>query len=240
MNFFAWFYFWMILSSCMLAMGQDIDDKESGKITGRKAWLIQTGIPEGLENPVKIMIGRDIQSVTLSNRMATGPIKIPSDGIIRLVREIPDPKNPEKTLYQTLAEAMVPEKMDQALIILVPVLNKAAEGRVFTSKVQGLTDFKGGDCLYINLTNVNVAIEIAESKIPLKPGDSKIFDGEAYIEATSVPFRYSYFHPEKKKWKVLTASLAIMSGTRREIWIFSFNANTDQVKCHGITFPVDS
>lgn len=240
MKFFAWFYFWMIMSLGMSAMGQNADDKEPEKITGRKAWLIQTEIPEGLKNPVNIMTGKDIQLVTLSNRMASGPIKIPSDGIIRLVREIPDPNNPEKTLYQTLAEAMVPEKIDQALIILVPMPKKTADGRVFMAKVQGLTGFNGGDCLYINLTNLNVAIEIAESKIPLKPNDFKIFDGEAYTKATSVPFRYSYFHPEKNKWRVLSASLAIMSGTRREIWIFSFNANTNQVKCHGVTFPVDS
>lgn len=231
---------WLLMTLCaeMPLMAQETETAESKDTKGRKAWFVQTGMPEGLENPVKVMTGKEVELVTLSNRMASGPVRIPADGIIRLVRETPDPENPGKSKFLTLAQALVPAVTGQALIILVPTPKKEGFDLLFQTKVQGLSDFRGGDCLYINLTNLNVGVEIGGSKIPLKPGNSRIYDGEAYREATGVPFRYSYFHPEKKQWNVLSASLAIMSGTRREIWIFSADVAGDRVKCHGVTFPV--
>lgn len=227
-----------IILSTLLPLSAQSPGKRLSEGGGRLAWFVQTGIPEGLDNPVTVMTGKATELITLSNRLASGPVKIPEDGIIRLVRKVPDPADPKKSTYLTLAEAKIPEAMDQALIILVPTAPKAGSDLLFQTKVQGLSDFRGGDSLYINLTNLNVAVEIGSAKIPLKPGNSKIYDGEAYAAATTMPFRYSYFDPEKEKWKVLSASLAIMSGTRREIWIFSVDAVARRVKCHGVTFPV--
>ncbi len=219
-------------------MAQNAVTPEPKNTNGRRAWFVQTAMPEGLENPVRVMTGTEVESVTLSNRLTSGPVQIPSDGIIRFVREVPDPEAPAKGKYLTLAEALVPGNLNQALIILVPIPKKDGSDLLFGTKVQDLSEFQGGDCLYINLTKLNVGVEIGKKKIPLKPGTSEIYDGEDYAQATSVPFRYSYFQPEKEKWKVLSASLAIMTGTRREIWIFSVDGVSDRVKCHGVTFPV--
>jgi hypothetical protein len=204
----------------------------------RMAWFIQTGIPEGLANPVMVMISDKIELVTLSNRLASGPVKIPEDGVIRLVRQIPDPADPEKFAYLTLAEARIPKTMNQALVILIPSAPDPSNHHLFKSKVQGLTNFKGGDSLYLNLTNVNMLIETGERKTPLKPSQTTIYKGMADTGTVDVPFRYSYFHPTQEKWKVLSASVTIMSPTRREIVVFSVDANTNRLKCNSITFPV--
>jgi len=204
----------------------------------RLAWFIQTGIPDGLENPVTVMTGTEIELVTLSNRLASGPVKIPADGIIRLVRQVPDPADERKSTYLTLAEARVPEAIDQALVILVPSAVEPTRGRLFKSRVQGLADFKGGDSLYLNLTNVNMVVEIADRKIPLKPGNISIHHAKAGGGAIDVPFRYTYFHPTQEKWRVLSASVTIMSPTRREIVVFSVEESTSRLKCTNITFPL--
>ena len=62
------------------------------KTQGRAAWIVQTGIPAGMDNPVKVLVGKKIEMLTLSNRVAAGPVKIPQDGLIRLVKEVPHPE----------------------------------------------------------------------------------------------------------------------------------------------------
>jgi hypothetical protein len=225
----------MVLFASMPLMAQESTTERGG----RQAWFVQTAMPEGLENPVKVLTGKnDIQLLELSNRLASGPLKIPADGVVRLVREEPDPEDPRQTIFLTLAQAKIPAGMNQALVLLVPTPRKEGSDLLFQTRVQGLTDFKGGDFLYINLTNMNVAVEIGKTKIPLKPGTTRIYQGQATAEPRNLPFRYSYFHPEKEKWTVLSASLMITSSTRREIFVFSVDGTTARVKCHGITFPV--
>jgi hypothetical protein len=228
----------VIILSAVLPLSAQSVGEAATREGDRLAWFIQTGIPEGLDNPVMVMVGEKIELVTLSNRLASGPVKIPADGIIRLVRQVQDPADPEKSIYLTLAEARVPESMDQALVILVPSAADPSSNRLFHAKVQGLAQFKGGDSLYLNLTKMNILVEIGERKIPLKPGNFTIHNGKAGAGANDVPFRYSYFHPSQEKWKVLSASVTIMSPTRREIVVFSVDGNTNRVKCNNITFPV--
>ena len=80
-------------------------------------------------------------------------MKIPADGIIRIVREVENPEDPEKPKYLILAQANVPEGVGKALIILVP-LAKPSGDLVFQAQVQDLAKFTGGDWLFMNLTTV--------------------------------------------------------------------------------------
>lgn len=205
---------------------------------GRVAHMVYTSMPEGIENPVKVMSGTEVVSLELSKRMASEPVKIPADGIIRIVRPVAGPAEPGKPAFMTLAQAVVPEGIDKALIILIPTPKKPGSDLVFRTQIQDLAAFKGGDFLCLNLTNLNVQVEMGKEKLILKPGETRIFDAPALAQPTNVPTRYSFFQPVEKKWKMLSASTIVLQATRREICIFSWDTSLERVDYHGITFPV--
>lgn len=205
---------------------------------GRVAHMVYTSMPEGVENPVKVMTGTDVVSLELSKRMASEPVKIPADGILRIVRPVAGPADPAKPAFLTLAQAVVPEGIDKALIILIPIPKKPGSDLVFRTEIQDLAAFKGGDFLCLNLTNLNVQVEMGKEKLILKPGEKQIFDAPALAQPANVPTRYSFFQPVEKKWKMLSASTIVLQSTRREICIFSWDASLERVDYHGITFPV--
>jgi hypothetical protein len=194
-------------------------------------------MPEGLENPVSVMTGKDIVSVTLSKRAPSDPVKIPADGLLRIVRKVENPDDPKKPLYITLAQAMVPEGVVDALIILTPAV-KNPKGLVFQSKVLDLAHFKGGNSLYLNMTQLQVRVDLGKANMVVKPGEIKIHDDPSLSEPTNIPIRYSYYHTEKKEWKLLSASTIVAYPTRREICIFSWDPRYNRIDYHGITFPV--
>jgi hypothetical protein len=234
-----------ILSSLLLVLccgpslsAQDAEGKESKAPSGRMAWFVATAIPEDLENPVDVMTGKDITKITLSKRMASDPLKIPADGRISIVRKLEKQDDPSKPPYETLAQATIPEGMKQALVILMPVERKAGVATVFQAKVQDLAKFKGGDYLYMNLTTVNIAIQLGAKKITLKPGEITIQAAEGIDKPTNTPVSYHFFHPVQEKWKLLSASTIVLQPTRREICIFSWDPRYNRVDYHGVTFPV--
>ena len=49
---------------------------------------------------------------------------------------------------------------------------------------------------------------------------------------------YEFYHPERKKWKMLTASTVVLRPTRREICIFNKGSRLGNIKKHKILFPV--
>lgn len=212
-------------------------DKQSRKPTGRLVWFVTTGIPQDLENPVDVLTGKDITQITLSKRSPSEPVKIPEDGIIRLVRRTPNPDDPSKPLLLTLAQARIPAAMSKALVILIPQ-PKEGSPQVFRAQVQNLAGFKGGDTLYLNLTTVNIAVQLGDKKIGIKPGDTTIHSVPALAKPTNMPVSYQYFHPSQKKWRLLSASTVVLRPTRREICIFSWDPRYNRVDYHGITFPV--
>lgn len=216
---------------------QDDGDDKLRQAKGRVAWFVYTSMPAGLENPVSVMSGKDISQVTLSKRSPSDSVKIPPDGILRIVRKVENPQDPGKPTYFTLAQAQVPEGVSKALIILVPVANNL-QGLLFQSKVQDLASFKGGDSLYLNLTNMKVGVELGKTNLEIKPGEVRIYNSPALAEPTDLPIRYSYFHPEKQQWSMLSASTIVLYSTRREICIFSWDPRFDRINYHGITFPV--
>ena len=232
--------FSLLITLCtgLTLSAQNADTPEPRKARGRLAYFVSTSIPKGLENPVSVMLGKKILRVTLSNRMASDPVKIPADGIIRLVRELENPgEDPEKPKYITLAQAHIPEGMSKALVILVPA-KKTQHPLVFNTKVKDLATFKGGDYLYMNLSPLNVAVELGKKTIRLKPGQDKIYDAPVLRKSINVPVRYSYYHPTKKKWKMLSASTIVLRATRREICIFSWDPRYKRIDYRGVTFPV--
>lgn len=212
------------------------DDRE---VRGRKAWIVATAIPDDLENPAKFMSGKDVVEVALSKRSVGKPVKISKDGVIRMVREIPDPEDPENVIYKTLARAVVPDGISNALIILIP-LKENAEGLLYSAQVQNLAKFTGGDTLYMNFSPRNVMVRLGEDKIGLRSGESSIHDAGSLGKSVNRPVSYHHYDPEKKKWKLLSASTVVLRPTRREICIFSWDPRFERIDYHGITFPVSN
>lgn len=228
---------WIGFCALSMVMAQDDETRNPRHTTGRVAWFVYTSMPEGLENPVNVMTGKDIVTLPLSKRSASEPVKIPADGILRIVRKVENPDNTKQATYLTLAQANIPDGVGKALIILVP-LSKPVGDLVFQTKVQDLAAFNGGDCLYLNLTILNVGVELDKTKIVIKPGETKIHNAPPLDKATNIPVRYSFYHPTEKQWKVLSASTVVLYPTRREICIFSWDPRYGRVDYHGITFPV--
>ena len=227
----------LIFSGCLLH-AQERGDGNSKKPAGRIAWIMTTSIPEKLENPVSVMSGEEISQVTLSKRSIGDPVKVHADGIIRLVRKVENPKDSTKPAYLTLAQALVPDGVEKSLVILCPTPKKEGSDLIFTTKVQNLANFKGGDSLFINLTTLKIAVQLGEKKIGLNPGDTSICEAASPSIATATPISYHYFDMAESKWKMISASTVVVQPTRREICIFSWDTDYGRVDYHGITFPV--
>src|SRR6478672_4122457 len=205
-----------LFSGLHLSAQEPADSKPKAP-TGRLVWFVAASLPDNLENPVSVMTGTDIKPITLSKRMASEPVKIPADGIIKIVRKVPNPADSAKPTYLTLAQAVIPEGMAKAMIILAPAAPKEGSSLVFQTKIQDLAGFKGGDYLYLNLTSLNMAVQLGDKKLGIKPGETTIYDAGGLAAATEMPVSYYSFDPEDKKWKMLTASTIIVQPTRREI-----------------------
>lgn len=206
---------------------------------GRSAWFACiSSIPEGVGNPVKVMGGKDLAEIELSEFMASDPVKIPTDGILRIVREVPDPKDPRRTKFLVLAEAKVPENVREALILLAP-LPKPVGDLIFAVKVQDLAKFKGGDRLYINLSKEQVRVRLGPTKVMVAAGQANIYESPALDKAANIPIMYEFYAPAEKKWKMISASTVVLRPTRREICIFNTGSRPGNIKKHKILFPVE-
>ncbi len=213
------------------------------KITGRKAWFLCTAIPEDLQNPVSVMVEEKIHQVTLSIRNMSDPFPVRSEGIVKIVKEIPNPDKTDKsnpTIYQTLAQSQVPDHIQNALIILVPTPKNNGQKLVFGSKVINLDDFKGGDYLYLNLSPVQVGITLGENRSVLKPGEMKIQENRDIANATNKMISLHYHSTKDDKWKMIVASTVVIQPTRREICIFHWDEKADRIDYRGATFPVET
>ncbi|QTN32619.1 hypothetical protein HZ994_09830 [Akkermansiaceae bacterium] len=227
-----------ILTCTLIPLPAQQDEGEPAKKTrGRQAWFVYTSMPEGLENPVSVMSGKDISEILLSKLSASEPVKIPADGILRIVRRIENPKDPEKPAYLTLAQASVPETVSAAMIILMPAA-KNADGLLFQTKVQDLAAMKGGDTMFLNMTKLQIGIELGREKFLVTPGQAKIHNPLGAKKTVSLPIRLSFFHPERKEWDMITASTVALYSTRRELCIFNWDSRFNRVDFESITFPM--
>jgi len=216
---------------------QSLDNGDAEKSGGRSAWFIYTHLPDTVKNPVKILSGQGIVEVTLSKRYASEPVRIPQDGVLRLVREEPDPDKRGETLLITIAEARIQPGVKEALVILVP-LAKPEGDRRFITKVQSLSDFRGGDWLFMNLTNAEIGIKLGGLGTVVKPGEIRIRNNRDLKGAVNMEFNYNFRLVGETKWQLLTASTAVVMPSRREICIFSVNPRNDRISYNGVTFPV--
>lgn len=216
---------------------QDKAGDKPRQAKGRVASFVYTSIPEGLENPVSIMTGKDISQLLLRKLSPSDPVKIPADGILRIVRKVENPNDPAKPAYLTLAQATVPDTVTDAIIILMPAA-KNSNGLLFLTKVQDLAGFKGGDNMFLNMTNLRIGIELGSSKFEVKPGENVIQNPLGVSKSASLPIRLSFFRPERQAWAMITASTVALYSTRREMCIFNWDSAFNRVDFESITFPV--
>lgn len=233
----AFYYLCFFLSAILPMFGQAEPEAEKREESGRLAWFVCTSIPDGLENPVMVQSGELVTKLELPRYMASAPVKISADGIIRIVREVIDPEDPGKLKYLVLAEAKIPEAVREAMVILVP-LPKPEGDLVFQAKVQDLADFKGGDRLFINMSDTNIGIQIGPTKVAVPARRSKIYRAPDLTKPTNMPIMYQFYHPEREEWKLLSASTVVLRPTRREIVIFNNGSRVGNIKKHKILFPL--
>ncbi|NNC87554.1 MAG: hypothetical protein HKN82_03730 [Akkermansiaceae bacterium] len=227
-----------ILFSGVLPVAAEADaGGDSRRAPGRSAWFACTSIPDGIENPAKVMSGGKITELELPKYMTSDAVRIPDDGVIRVVREVPDPEDPAKRKYLVLAEAKIPEGFRDVLIILVP-LAKPEGDLIFATKVQDLANFKGGDRLFINLSDTGVRVKFGDTKVVVAPRQANIYEAPVLARPVNMPVMYEFYHPEEKKWKILSASTIVLRPTRREINIFNEGSRLGKIKKHKILFPV--
>jgi hypothetical protein len=217
--------------------GQSEPEAEKRPPAGRTAWFACLAKPEGLENPVKILAGDQVTELELPPYMASLAVEIPADGILRIVRPVPDPEDPAKTKYLILAEARIPDTVREALVILAP-LPKPAGDLLFRSMVQDLAKFKGGDRLYINLSDTDIRVRLDKTTVPVASGRVSIYETSALAEATNIPVMYQFYHSGRKEWKILSASTVVVRPTRREITVFNNGTSPGNIRKHKILFPV--
>ena len=214
------------------------DQEEAQNKRGRLAWFVSTHIPKELDNPVMVQAGKNLVKVTLSKRSPSLPVRIPQTGIVKLVKQVPNPEVPGESMLVTLAQARVPEDVRKAMIILVPVKKQADSQQVFHTSVKDLAGFRGGDAMYINLSKLEVAVRLGDRAIQIDPGEIKIHSGRGIAKPTNMPISYHYMQAERKKWKLISASTVVVRPTRREICIFSWDTRFNRLNYHGVTFPV--
>ena len=202
----------------------------------RLASFVYTSLPDGLENPVVVMSGTDVIEIVLSKLSPSDPVKISADGIVRIVRETDNPRNPQEPEYQTIAQASIPDSVSKALIILAPVA-KNPEGRLFNTRVLDLDTIKGGDSMFLNMTNLRIGVELGKSNILIEPGQIETHNPFGNSSSLTLPIRLSYFHPERSEWSMITASTVALYATRRELCIFNWNTRFNRVEFDSITLP---
>jgi len=226
-----------LFSATLPLAAQSEPEGGQGANSGRRAWFACTSKPDGLENPVKVMSGKDITDLELPEFMASAAVKIPEDGILRLVRQAPDPDKPGEMKYLILAEAKIPPSVREALVILGP-LPKPEGDLLFRAKVQDLAKFKGGDRLYINLSDTNIRVRLGKTTVAVPPGQANIYESPKLAEPANMPIMYEFYHPERKEWKILTASTIVLRPTRREISVFNNGTRIGNIRKHKILFPL--
>jgi hypothetical protein len=229
--------FIIIMQMATLAGAQEEETSVIEETRGRTAWFVSTSMPEGMENPVTLMIGKDISELMLSKRSPSVPVKIPGDGILKLVRKVDPPPVDGKPAYLTVAQVMVPEGVKQALVILSPA-EKNPQGLLWETKVMDLAVFKGGSWLFLNTTPLKVGVDMGGKKLEIAPGESMVFGDGIKTEPVNMTIRYFFHHPKKSEWKIISASTVAIYPNRREICIFSWDKRYQRMDYHGITLSV--
>lgn len=228
--------FTFCLTATLPAQEDAGEERGAKEAKGRVASFVCTSLPDSLENPVTVLADATISQVVLSKLSPSAPIKVPEDGLIRIVRKVENPEDPGKPMYQTLAQAVVPANLSKALVILAPAVNKP-DGPVFLTKVLDLDTLQGGDCLFLNMTTLRIAVDLGKTRVQIEPGQLKTHNPLGASNTISIPIRLSYFQPERAEWTMITASTVALYSTRREMCIFIWDSRFNRVDYESITLP---
>jgi|GEM_PF-2500861 hypothetical protein len=226
----------MALSPVVFAQGSDESSSADKKKTGRRTWIVATSLPEGVKSPVTILAGGELSEVRLSKRSVGTSIKVPKDGLIQVVN--PTVSADGETTYEILASLTIPDGVKDSLGILVPV-PKLTPPLLFKSKIIDLDKFRGGSALFVNLTNLEIGVILGSKKKTIKTGRVEIIDGGDFSGSKSLAVSYHYRSPKEDKWNLISASTVPLRSSLREILIFSYNAELDQIGYHGMSFHVN-
>ncbi len=230
----------LILSLCAIAsltaQESSTHNDEKREAKGRVARFICSNLPNGIENPVTVSMGEELTEVVISKYSVSVPVKISADGMVKIVRKIPNTEDPKKPKFLTLAQTTIPESVSDALIILVPTKNNP-QGLLFQSKVQDLASHKAGETMFLNLTNFKIGVELGTNKIALDPGNVKAINPLAGAKVASLPISVHYYDPAKKEWVRITASTVGLYANRREFCIFLWDSEFERIDYESVTVP---
>jgi len=226
------------LSFPYFSFAQTAEEEPAKEPKSKVARFVYTSLPEGVANPITILHGDELVKVHLSLRSPSEPIKIPADGIIRIVTEQPNPDDPTQTKIVTIGLAKVEDTVSDFLVILVPALHKK-NGILLETKIVDFAKFKGGNNLFLNMTAKKIAVDIDKKSLEIDPSEHKIYDVPTTPNPKSVQIRFRFLDLETRKWQIITGSTIVMYPTRREMCIFGWDTEFDRINYRGITIPVD-
>ena len=235
----AWFgCMTLAMAACLSAQGEPL---EAEREPARRAWIVAAEIPEDVANPLPVMVGDQMNEVPLRLRDVGDAIAVDEAGVVRAVKAETGPDG--EVAYRNLAVAKLGKGVREALIVLVPKEEKeeGEEGLKFNTKVIDLAKFKKGGCLYVNLVKTKIGITIGEEKTVVSPGDMEFINMTGEERAVVKPIRFFYEIPkqpdaDKADWKLMTASRMMLYRSRREICIFFYNKEIENVDFRGIPF----
>jgi len=220
--------------SLPLLRGQTVAP-EKPDIAARRAWVVATTLPKDLPNPLPFMSGETLHQVRMHLRSVGQAVPVDKTGLVRAVQEETDADG--NILYKNLSLSQIPEGVREALIVLVPNA-EGSDGLRFRSKVIDLSKFKKGGCLYVNLVPTKLGITIGESKTVISPGGMEFINPLGNKESGVFPVAFFYEIPKEDgaEWKLMTSSKMAIYKSRREICIFYYNNEIENVDFRGIPF----
>lgn len=201
---------------------------------GRQAWIMATSLPPDVQSPLKILIGKDLTEVEIMKRSLGLPVAVPEDGLMYVVNPITDSQG--KPAYERLVSIGIPDGVTRSLVILFPDPKLPAPLR-FRAQVIDLNKFRGGDALFVNLTGYEVGVTLGEKKTSLKPGRTDIIATGDFEGRRNATVSYHYRAAGEKAWNLISSSTTMLLSDRREILIFSYDKQMEQIDYHGISFP---
>jgi hypothetical protein len=226
----------ILLTLCQSIYAQNATPEDSD-VSGRKAWVYATTIPKDLDNPLKILSAEKVHEVKMYRSSMSSPVKVNKEGIVRVVKVIIDEEGEET--YQNFSYSKIPEGVREALIILVPE-EKNADGLRFKSKVIDLSKFKRGGRLYVNLVRTKIGVTIGDLKKVIAPGKMEFINplGNKDKDVKHVQFFYNSPKGDKGEWKLMTSGKMAIYKSRREICVFFYNEQIENVDFRGIPFMI--
>lgn len=226
----------LILMSFTLSTMISAQGLDKALAADRQTWIIATSLPEGIESPVGILAGGKLSELTLSKRSVGAAIKVPQDGIIPVVKPTTAAAGGESS-YETLVSIKIPEGMKESLVVLVPDASLEPPLK-FKAHVVDLKKFRDGQALFVNLTKFEISVVLGDRQTTILSGQLEPLDIGGPEGDEKVPISYSYRSPEEKEWSLISASTISPRPSLREILIFSYNAELEQIGYHGMSFHV--